>query len=70
MDCNIKANQKKCSCTYEPCSRKGQCCACISYHLAMEELPACVFSSEIEKTCDRSFTRFARMVNEKGRSGK
>jgi hypothetical protein len=63
MECNIKDNQRKCNCSYEPCSRKGKCCECISYHLAMEELPACVFTAEIERTYDRSFIRFARMVS-------
>jgi hypothetical protein len=34
----------------------------------MDELPACVFPADIEKTFNRSFARFARMINEK--SGK
>ena len=67
MECNINANKSKCSCTYEPCPRKGKCCECISYHLEMDELPACVFPAEVESTYDRSFTRFAEVV--KGRSG-
>ena len=33
MECQIEANQAKCNCTYEPCSRKGKCCDCIAYHL-------------------------------------
>ncbi|MDD5701066.1 MAG: DUF6485 family protein [Dehalococcoidales bacterium] len=70
MECHIKQNQKRCNCTYDPCPRKGQCCECIAYHLRMEELPACAFPSDIEKTYDRSFSRFARMVIEKDQSGK
>ncbi len=66
MECNIEANMTKCNCTYEPCSRKGRCCECISYHLKMDELPACAFPPEVERTYDRSFTRFAKWVNEKG----
>ncbi|MDD4858790.1 MAG: DUF6485 family protein [Dehalococcoidales bacterium] len=66
MECNLKANQLKCKCTYEPCSRKGKCCECISYHLGMQELPACAFPVEIEQTYDRSFSRFARMVQKRG----
>jgi hypothetical protein len=31
----------------------------------MEELPACAFPPEIERTYDRSFKRFAEMVNKK-----
>jgi hypothetical protein len=62
MECNIGDNKVKCNCTYEPCSRKGKCCECIAYHLEMNELPACAFPPEIERTYDRSFTRFAQMV--------
>ena len=68
MECNINANKDRCNCTYEPCSRKGKCCECISYHLASDELPACVFPAEVERTYDRSFNRFAEVL--KGRGGK
>ena len=67
MECKVKSNKAKCKCTYEPCPRKGKCCECISYHLEMDELPACAFPPEIESTYDRSFTRFAEVV--KGRGG-
>ncbi len=60
MECQIDDNKATCTCTYEPCSRKGKCCECISYHLKMDELPACVFPPEVEKTYDRSITRFVR----------
>ena len=63
MECNIEANKAGCPCTYEPCPRKGKCCECIAYHLKYDELPGCVFPSEVEKTFDRSFTRFARVVD-------
>jgi hypothetical protein len=66
MECSVKDNQAKCNCTYEPCSRKGKCCECISYHLEMNELPACAFPLEIERTYDRSFSRFADWVNKSG----
>ena len=66
MECQIEVNKAKCSCTYEPCSRKGRCCECISYHLESEELPACVFPTEVEKTYDRSFYRFVEMFKAKG----
>lgn len=60
MECNIEANKVRCPCTYEPCSRKGKCCDCISYHLKHDELPGCVFPPEVERTYDRSFARFVR----------
>jgi hypothetical protein len=34
----------------------------------MEELPACAFPSNVEKTYDRSFTRFVKVFQDK--SGK
>ncbi len=64
MECQIEANTANCNCTYEPCSRKGKCCQCIAYHLKFDELPACCFPREVEKTFDRSFARFARLVSQ------
>jgi len=66
MECKKETNLEKCSCTYEPCSRKGICCECISYHLKSRELPACFFPQDAERTFDRSFEHFARLV-ESGR---
>jgi hypothetical protein len=62
MECNKPKNLKNCNCSYEPCPRKGMCCECIRYHLAMHELPACCFPDDIEQTYDRSFQTFARAV--------
>ena len=61
MECQIDANKARCNCTYEPCSRKGKCCDCLTYHLKANELPTCVFPSEVERTYDRSFARFAEV---------
>ena len=61
-DCaNLKANLNNCNCTWSGCPRKGQCCECLQYHLAHEELPACCFPTEVERTYDRSFTRFIQL---------
>lgn len=54
----IKNNVKQCNCSYEPCSRKGNCCLCLHYHRKKGELPACYFPPEIERTYDRSIKRF------------
>ncbi len=62
MDCNVEKNLKNCNCTYEPCPHKGNCCACLSYHRNARQLPACCFPAEAEKTYDRSFEHFARLV--------
>jgi hypothetical protein len=61
----FSCNKKKCNCTYEPCDRKGNCCACLEYHLSGNELPACAFPDDIEKTWDRSFEKFAEIHGKK-----
>ncbi|KPJ55128.1 cytosolic protein [Parcubacteria bacterium DG_72] len=58
MECREGENLKGCNCTYEGCERKGLCCECIRYHMGRNELPACCFSAEAEKTYDRSFKKF------------
>lgn len=65
MECNINAIRANCNCTYEPCSRKGKCCDCIAYHLRFDELPACVFPHQVERTFDRSFARFVELHSDK-----
>jgi len=65
MDCKQEKNLAGCNCTYEPCSRKGICCDCIRYHLKSRQLPACCFNDAAERTYDRSFEHFARLVAEK-----
>ena len=60
MDCKRKDNIKSCSCTYEPCPRKGVCCDCVAYHRASGELPGCYFTPEAERTYDRSIANFLR----------
>lgn len=62
MNCPKKSeNMKKCNCSYEPCSNKGQCCECLHYHLAMQQLPACCFPDDAEATYDRSFKKFVEV---------
>ena len=64
MECKKEKNLKSCNCSYEPCSRKGICCECVAYHRRSRELPACFFSDTAEKTYDRSYAHFARLVEE------
>lgn len=59
--CNIKQNMSHCNCSYEPCSRKGICCDCVAYHLRANELPACFFPDDVEKTYDRSISKFVQI---------
>ncbi|MFH1777919.1 MAG: DUF6485 family protein [Candidatus Omnitrophota bacterium] len=60
MECNITKNTKICTCTYEPCSRKGKCCECIIYHRKSNQLPGCLFPPQYEKTHDRSIANYIR----------
>ena len=60
-DCpNLAANMEACNCSYEPCSRKGICCECLAYHRRSGELPACLFSDDVERSYERSIGRFVR----------
>jgi len=65
MECKQQQNRESCNCSYEPCSRKGVCCECISYHLRSRQLPGCCFPDAAERTYDRSFEHFARLVGQK-----
>ena len=64
-ECNEKMNLERCNCSWEPCSRKGICCECIQYHWNMNELPACFFPAEVEKTYDRSLKRFINIYKDR-----
>ena len=63
MDCKKEKNQTACNCTYDPCPRKGICCECVRYHLRSRELPACYFPRDAERTFDRSFEHFSRLLS-------
>jgi hypothetical protein len=65
MECKQKQNSQECNCSYEPCSKKGICCECLQYHLGSRELPACFFPADAERTYDRSFEHFARLVTQR-----
>ncbi|MEN9979611.1 MAG: DUF6485 family protein [candidate division WOR-3 bacterium] len=65
MECNLKANRKNCTCTYEPCARKGRCCECVAYHRQHGEIPGCFFSPEAERTHDRSIDRLITSMRKK-----
>jgi hypothetical protein len=64
MECNKAKNLKGCTCTYDPCSRKGICCECVRYHLQSRQLPGCFFPAAAERTYDRSFQHFAKLVTD------
>lgn len=64
MECKKDKNLARCNCSYPSCSRKGMCCDCLSYHTRNRELPACVFPPDAERTYDRSYEHFVRLVQE------
>ncbi len=66
MECKKAENIRKCcKCSYTSCSRRGVCCDCVAYHLAKRQVPGCFFPEDAERTYDRSFEHFARLVTEK-----
>ena len=66
MSCKKESeNLSHCNCTYPGCDKKGNCCACLKYHLSMKQLPACAFPNDVEKTYDRSFRKFADIYKSK-----
>jgi uncharacterized protein DUF6485 len=62
MECQKNSNLSVCNCSYQPCPRKGMCCECLDYHRNSRELPTCFFPAAAEKTYDRSFGHFARLL--------
>jgi hypothetical protein len=62
--CRSDKNLGRCNCSYEPCSRKGVCCECLTYHWSSKELPACFFPAAVEKTYDRSLRRFISLYKD------
>jgi hypothetical protein len=65
MECITEKNKTRCTCTYEPCPRKYTCCECLHYHRKNDELPACFFTRESERTYDRSVAHFLKMKSGK-----
>jgi hypothetical protein len=66
-NCNKEKNLTVCNCSYEPCSRKGICCDCLTYHRSMDELPACYFPKDVERTYNRSIDNFIRTYQSRRR---
>ncbi len=52
-----------CNCTYS-CGKKGTCCECLHYHRRLRQLPACFFPADAEKTYDRSYEHFVRLIDQ------
>ena len=64
MECKQDRNADFCTCTYGGCPRHAVCCDCLRYHLRSRQLPGCCFPPAAERTYDRSFDHFARLVAE------
>jgi hypothetical protein len=63
MECKIK-NKSRCSCRHTNCSNWAVCCDCVANHKRKNELPACYFTPEAEKTDDRSIKHYIKLYNE------
>ena len=63
MECDLEKNKQNCPCTYN-CDKRGKCCECIQYHRSRNEVPACLFPADIEKTYDRSRQAFIRAYSD------
>lgn len=50
-------NKNPCKCTYN-CAKRHKCCDCVANHRDVGEIPGCFFSTEGEKTYDRSIANF------------
>ncbi len=61
MECVQETNKARCTRIYEPCARKHKYCECLHYHRKKDELPACFFTAEYEKTYDGSINDFLQM---------
>jgi hypothetical protein len=62
---NVKKNAVACTCTYSACDKHGVCCACVAYHRANDELPACFFPADVERTYDRSVRKFVQVMGKR-----
>jgi hypothetical protein len=65
VECNQRRNEQQCTCTYAPCPRKGICCECVAYHRRYGELPGCLFPPDVERTYDRSISRFVAVYKDR-----
>lgn len=60
----VQENLKSCTCSWPACAKKGNCCLCLQSHLSSKELPGCFFTSEVERTYDRSIRQFLNLYRE------
>ncbi|GAG85674.1 unnamed protein product [marine sediment metagenome] len=64
IECNQETRKKACAYSYD-CERRGKCCECLEHHLSKNQLPGCAFakfSKEAEKSYNRDFEYFAKLV--------
>jgi hypothetical protein len=63
IECKVEENKLDCNCSY-PCEKKGICCECLKYHLGRNEVPACFFPDEIERTYNRSIEKYIEIYQQ------
>jgi len=60
MECRSKQSTSHCTCTYTGCEKRGNCCACVTFHRSRREVPGCFFTPGGERSYDRSLANFLR----------
>ena len=60
MECISDKSLKHCTCTYTACDKRGNCCKCVTYHKDRGEIPGCLFSTDAERSYDRSLANLVR----------
>ncbi|OEU48362.1 MAG: hypothetical protein BA871_03740 [Desulfuromonadales bacterium C00003096] len=57
MPCIGEQSLEHCTCTYTACDKRGRCCECVIYHRNNGEVPGCFFSTDGERSYDRSLNK-------------
>jgi len=60
MECISTTTLEHCTCTYTSCDKRGNCCKCVLYHREKGQIPGCFFTTEGERTYDRSLRNFIK----------
>ncbi len=60
MECVSTTTKSHCTCTYANCEKRGNCCKCVAYHHDKGEIPGCFFTTEGERSYDRTIAHFMR----------
>jgi len=60
MKCASSSSAQHCTCTNTACPSWGDCLDCVTRHRERKEIPGCFFTTEGEKTYNRSVENFIK----------